>query len=124
MWHQQKQELFCKAYIVDYNATNAAKRAGYSEKTAGSIGSENLKKPEILARVRELQAEKLEKSAISQAFVITEILETYRKSIEEKDFKSALKALEMLGRHASKDGKDKDNTIKNQLNAILEQLNE
>ena len=43
-----RQERFCREYIIDYNATKAAVRAGYSEKTAYSIGSENLKKPEIL----------------------------------------------------------------------------
>ena len=42
-----KQKRFCEEYIVDFNATQAAIRAGYSKKTAGSIGSENLKKPEI-----------------------------------------------------------------------------
>ena len=40
-----KQELFCKEYLVDLNATQAAVRAGYSSKTAQRIGSENLGKP-------------------------------------------------------------------------------
>ena len=42
-----KQRIFCHEYIVDWNATRAAKKAGYSEDTAYSIGNENLKKPEI-----------------------------------------------------------------------------
>jgi len=43
----KKQQRFCDEYLVDCNATQAAIRAGYSEKTAYSIGVENLKKPEL-----------------------------------------------------------------------------
>ena len=43
----EKQKRFCEEYLIDLNATQAALRAGYSEKTAYSIGNENLKKPEI-----------------------------------------------------------------------------
>lgn len=42
-----KQKRFANAYIKHLNATRAAKETGYSEKTAYSIGSELLKKPEI-----------------------------------------------------------------------------
>ena len=44
-----KQERFVAEYLIDLNATAAARRAGYSEKTAGAIGAENLAKPQILA---------------------------------------------------------------------------
>ena len=47
-----KQALFCKEYLVDLNATQAAKRAGYSEDTAKQIGSENLSKPAIAERIQ------------------------------------------------------------------------
>ncbi len=45
----QKQKLFCLEYMIDFNGTQAAIRAGYSKKTSGKIGSENLKKPDIQA---------------------------------------------------------------------------
>ena len=93
--------MFCREYIQDYNATQAAKRAGYSDKTAHSIGSENLKKPAILARVHELQEEKRKSLALSPAMIITELVETYRECRENLDSKGALKALEMLGDHIS-----------------------
>ncbi|KAA9333390.1 terminase small subunit [Hymenobacter busanensis] len=48
-----KQQRFVEEYCVDGNATQAAKRAGYSPSTAYSIGSENLKKPEIKAAIAE-----------------------------------------------------------------------
>ncbi len=46
---------FCREYIKDFNATQAAIRAGYSKKTAFTIGSENLKKPYVQACLQELQ---------------------------------------------------------------------
>mgnify|MGYP002590450703 CR=1 FL=1 len=47
----KKNEVFCDEYLIDLNATQAAIRAGYSVESAGSIGSELLKKPEIRARI-------------------------------------------------------------------------
>ena len=42
-----KQKIFCDEYLVSLNATEAAIKAGYSKKTARSIGQENLTKPDI-----------------------------------------------------------------------------
>ena len=47
-----KQKAFADAYIECGNASEAARRAGYSEKTAYCIGSENLSKPEISAYIK------------------------------------------------------------------------
>lgn len=46
-----KQERFVEEYLVDLNATQAAIRAGYSEKTARAMGSENLTKPAVQAAI-------------------------------------------------------------------------
>lgn len=48
-----KQERFIQEYLIDLNATQAAIRAGYSRKTAGVIGVENLKKPYISRAIEE-----------------------------------------------------------------------
>ena len=56
-----KQKLFVKEYLIDFNATKAAIRAGYSKKTAHSIGSENLTKPEILLCLQNEVSAKIEK---------------------------------------------------------------
>lgn len=53
----EKQKRFCEEFVVDGNATQATIRAGYSKKSAGRIGGENLKKLEIQKYIRELQAE-------------------------------------------------------------------
>lgn len=58
-----KQQRFVDEYLVDLSATQAAIRAGYSEKTAGSIGFNLLKKAEIAQAIqkgREKTAAKLE----------------------------------------------------------------
>lgn len=89
-----KQKKFCEEYIFDFNATRAAKEAGYSEETAYSIGWENLRKPEIQAFIEELQAD-LEKTAgISRLMVLREhqklafssIAHLHNTWIERKEF--------------------------------------
>ncbi len=52
-----KQATFLAEYLKCWNASEAARRAGYSVHTAGAIGSENLKKPEILAAIERFKAE-------------------------------------------------------------------
>lgn len=47
----RKQKVFVAEYLKCWNASEAARRAGYSEKTAYAIGSELLRKPEIKAAV-------------------------------------------------------------------------
>lgn len=53
-----KQKNFIEEYLACFNATRAAKAAGYSEKTAYSIGHENLNKPEIKKRIHQRLTEK------------------------------------------------------------------
>lgn len=61
------QERFCVEYVGDpkRNATQAAIRAGYSEKAARVQASENLTKPNILQRIKELEREALEEAGYS-----------------------------------------------------------
>lgn len=68
-----KQALFVKEYLVDLNATQAAIRAGYSEKTAGATGNENLQKPEIADAVRQAMEERGERTEITADRVLVEI---------------------------------------------------
>jgi phage terminase small subunit len=67
-----KQKKFCEEYIFDFNASRAAREAGYSEDTAGQIGFENLKKPEIQAFIEELQADLAKTLGISKSMVLRE----------------------------------------------------
>jgi len=60
-----KQKRFCEEYMVDLNATQAAIRAGYSEKTASEAGYENLRKPQIENYILELKNEVSERNKIT-----------------------------------------------------------
>lgn len=68
-----KQERFCEEYLVDLNASAAARRAGYSKDTAASIGGENLQKPEIAARITELRKERSERVQVDADRVLREL---------------------------------------------------
>jgi phage terminase small subunit len=65
-----KQQLFVEEYLKDLNAKQAAIRSGYSEKTAYSIGPENLNKPEIQKAIVEAQQKRLERTQIDADYVL------------------------------------------------------
>jgi len=69
----EKQKRFVDEYLIDLNATQAAVRAGYSAKSAYSIGTENLKKPEIKRSIEE-QLQQLHNSKTADAEEIIEYL--------------------------------------------------
>ena len=69
----KKQKRFVEEYLIDLNATQAAIRAGYSPETAGSIGAENLKKPEIKSRIDKAMAERSRRTGINQDRVLQEL---------------------------------------------------
>ena len=114
-----KQERFCQEYIIDYNGTRAAIRAGYSEDSARFHASRMLSRDNIRARVRELQAEQVKRLAVSQDYVVQQLVSVYQKCSEPEpveewdgeaheyletgkytfDSKGANKALELLGKH-------------------------
>ena len=70
-----KQQRFVEEYLIDLNATQAAIRAGYSEKTAKSIGQENLTKPDIQKAIEEAQSKRAEQTQIDAAYVLRRLVE-------------------------------------------------
>lgn len=69
----EKQKKFINEYLIDLNATKAAKRAGYSEKTAGSMGQQNLKKLEIQNEIDKRIKAREKRTEISQDKVLKEL---------------------------------------------------
>jgi phage terminase small subunit len=67
-----KQERFCQEYLIDFNATQAAIRAGYSKKTARPTGAENMTKHDIKARI-DKRLKELALSADETTKLITDI---------------------------------------------------
>lgn len=114
-----KQEAFVREYLIDLNATQAAIRAGYSEKTARQIASENMSKPYILTRIEEAQAERAKKLELDADWVLRRLKEISDKCMQAEpvmafdydsksmvetgeyqfDSTGANKATELIGKH-------------------------
>lgn len=72
----EKQEAFCREYLVDLNGTQAAIRAGYAESGANVEGSRLLTNANVQQRVAELKEERNKRVEISQDYVLSVIKET------------------------------------------------
>ena len=77
-----KQQRFVEEYLIDQNATQAAIRAGYSEKTAHATGYENLKKPEIAKALEKEQEARTERTRVDQDWVITRLMSIAERSMQ------------------------------------------
>ena len=86
-----KQRRFCDEYLIDLNATQAAIRAGYSEKNARNIASENLAKPNIKEYIEKRMAEKEAELIAGQDEVLKFLTAVMRG--EEKDEKPMVNAM-------------------------------
>lgn len=94
-----KQEAFVREYLIDLNATQAAIRAGYSEKTAHATGHENLSKPEIAAAITKAKTERAAKLDIDALWVLQEAKGTYQAAREADKLSEAVSALKLVGTH-------------------------
>ena len=68
-----KQMRFVDEYMIDFNATQAAIRAGYKAKTAHAIGAENLRKPKIAEEIARRQKDLQKRTEVSQDRVVKEL---------------------------------------------------
>lgn len=71
---EPKQEAFCQEYIKDFNASQAAIRAGYSEKASRSVASRMLTKANISDRINELIQKRKAKVELTADLILAEIL--------------------------------------------------
>lgn len=94
-----KQQTFVNEYLVDLNATQAALRAGYSEKTSYSIGQENLKKPEIAEAIEKGMDKRSKRTDITADKVLEAIAAIGFSTSEDIKVNERLKGLELLGKH-------------------------
>lgn len=91
-----KQQKFICRYLINNNATLSAIEAGYSKKTAYSIGQRLLKNVEIQKTMKKYKTESIKKMKIKLDEIIADV---YRISKEGKNDYVKLKALDMLMRH-------------------------
>ena len=109
-----KQSRFCEEYLIDLNATQSAIRAGYSAKTAGAIGTENLQKPLITQYIAKLKQSRCEVTKIDAQWVLNSAKDVYDRCMQVEQVKDrdgvtsgeykfehsgANKALEIIGKH-------------------------
>ncbi|WEV40347.1 terminase small subunit [Lactobacillus sp. ESL0681] len=109
-----KQRKFCDEYIKTGNATEAAIKAGYSKRTAYSIGQENLKKVEI-ANYLEKRMKEISDSKVADQQEILEYLSSVMRGEQKEDVATAkgvfkgvavgakdrIKAAELLGKRSA-----------------------
>lgn len=112
-----KQQAFVREYLIDLNATQAAIRAGYSEKTAKDIGCENLAKPNIQEEIQKAMDKRADKLEITSEYVLSSLKTVAERCMQGEpvmrrdgsewvesgewkfDSSGANKSLELLGKH-------------------------
>lgn len=109
-----KQATFCKEYVVDFNATQGATRAGYSPRTANEQGARLLAKASVQVEIRRLIDERAKRVEVDADFVVRMLVENVQRSMQavavvdaegnpigEYRYNGAVanKSLELLGRH-------------------------
>jgi len=118
-----KQDLFCLEYLKDLNATQAAIRAGYSEKTSRVIGCQNLIKLNIQDRIQELFSERQKRVQVDSDYVLSQAQKLHERCMQEIrpvrtqkgeqvvdidgnllftfDSNGAARSLELIGKHVN-----------------------
>lgn len=106
-----KQKQFCLEYIVDFNGTQAAIRAGYSEKGASQQGSVLLANPNIQEELARCMQERSQSTKITAEWVLEESKKSYVYNAQEVfdadgnpkmiNAPAASKFLEMCGKHTN-----------------------
>lgn len=114
-----KQKLFVLEYLVDLNASKAAVRAGYSEKTSRVIASELMDKPAVREAIQFHMDKRAKRTEIDADYVLSTIKKTIDRCAQEEpvmewdpiakkmvhtgeykfDASNVLKGSELLGRH-------------------------
>lgn len=115
-----KQTAFVREYLVDLNATQAAIRAGYSERTASRIGPQLLGKTWVREAIEKAQAKRARRVEVTQDYVLSNLVEVVERTMQRApvldrkgeqvtdeegravwtfDAKNANRALELLGKH-------------------------
>ena len=116
----RKQELFVQEYLIDLNATQAAIRAGYSQKTAQEQAARLLSNVMVQKAIKAAMAERENRVGVRQDYVISNLLEIVERAMQRApvcnskgeqivdeegrhvwmhDAKNANRALELLGKH-------------------------
>ena len=94
----EKQKRFAQEYLKDPNATQAAKRAGYSEKTAYSQGQRLLKHAEVAEAISKAVEKRAAKAEIDADGLLKEVIDLYRDCRNSNDRAVARSTAELIGK--------------------------
>lgn len=121
-----KQKAFADEYLKCGNATEAARRAGYSSKTARVIGQENLQKPAISVYIAERQKQ-IDDARIADVTEVLRFLSSVMRNEQKDQFglDAALSdrlsaARELMKRYEKSDDGRKDALAK--LDEVLKEI--
>lgn len=111
---QERQEKFCREYLLDADGPKAAIRAGYAERSAARQSEALLSKPDVNTRILELQTALIESGTLSPDWVTHQLSRCVRiamgdfassadesernRSAKPPDIRSAIRGLELLGK--------------------------
>lgn len=79
-----KQKKFCVEYLIDLNATQAAIRAGYSKKTARSLGQRLLTYVDVRNYIKDLRAKYFKKGIMTAEEVEYRLSKAGRGELKEE----------------------------------------
>lgn len=94
-----KQQRFVQEYLTDLNATQAAIRSGYSERTASRIGPELLGKTCIQNALEQAKEDLRVATGVTTEYVVRRLQEEAELTGEGSSHGARIKALELLGKH-------------------------
>ncbi len=94
-----RQQRFCECFVACGNATQAAKEAGYSDRTAYAQASRLLRNVKVDTRIRELQAAAAKRSEITADRVLQMLIDSYHDAKAAKQHGPAVRAAELLGKY-------------------------
>lgn len=129
-----KMQLFVEAYFAnDYNATEAARIAGYSGDNHNKMGHELLSKPHIQAAIQKRAQEKIKEISLTEEYVIRKLVRTIEKAEQDNNLSAVLRGIELAAKnlgmlrdkveHTGKDGEAiRYEEVKNEVNDFMTQM--
>jgi phage terminase small subunit len=92
-----KMELFVSEYMVDLNATEAVRRAGYKSKNPNRLGTELLRHPLIKERIDSHLQKRIEVNEIKADYLINKLVNIIEDT-EKGNPSACLRAIELAGK--------------------------
>jgi phage terminase small subunit len=108
-----REARFVDEYLLDFNATKAAMRARYSERSAYSIGSELLHNPKVAAAIAACIAERSTRTKIDTDWVVQQLREQMAEALAAGDRGVAFSCTNLLAKHVGGFAEKHEHTGKN-----------